>query len=180
MKIKRLAPSAERLVWARSRRLRRGRSSFRSYEAHRDYLLGLIRRRADMTLLEIQERLIANCGEHFSSSVLWRFLIAMRSLLKKSAHAENSFGRSDSGRWRMGVRPKRTIAKSSAGRSRPETTISSRARRPCADISTVDSSEIIRADRDRDGSSTLAPTWRKKPGWGSPSRGSGFDASAWR
>jgi transposase len=42
-------------------------------EAHRDYLLGLIRRRPDMTLLEIQDRLIANCGEHFSSSVLWRF-----------------------------------------------------------------------------------------------------------
>src|SRR5208337_2356981 len=31
-------------------------------EAHRDYLLGLIRRQPDMTLLEIQERLIANCG----------------------------------------------------------------------------------------------------------------------
>ena len=42
-------------------------------EAHRDYLLGLIGRRPDMTLLEIQERLIANCGERFSSSVLWRF-----------------------------------------------------------------------------------------------------------
>ena len=26
-----------------------------------------------MTLLEIQERLIANYGERFSSSVLWRF-----------------------------------------------------------------------------------------------------------
>ena len=42
-------------------------------EAHRDYLLGLVRRRPDMTLLEIQERLIGNCGERFSSSVLWRF-----------------------------------------------------------------------------------------------------------
>lgn len=42
-------------------------------EAHRDYLLGLIRRAPDMTLLEIQERLVANCGERFSSSVLWRF-----------------------------------------------------------------------------------------------------------
>jgi hypothetical protein len=83
MKIKRLAPSAERLVWARSRRLRQGDRRSGRIEAHRDYLLGLIRRRADMTLLEIQERLIANCGERFSSSVLWRFLIAMRSLLKK-------------------------------------------------------------------------------------------------
>ena len=27
----------------------------------------------DITLLEIQERLIRNCGEHFSRSVLWRF-----------------------------------------------------------------------------------------------------------
>ena len=42
-------------------------------EAQRDYLLGLIRRTPDITLLEIQERLIANCGERFSVSVLWRF-----------------------------------------------------------------------------------------------------------
>ena len=42
-------------------------------EAHGDYLLGLVRRQQDMTLLEIQERLIANCGERFSSSVIWRF-----------------------------------------------------------------------------------------------------------
>ena len=38
-----------------------------------DYLLGLIRRQPDMTLLEIQERLIANCGERFSLSMIWRF-----------------------------------------------------------------------------------------------------------
>ncbi len=42
-------------------------------EVHHDYLLGLIRRTPDITLLEIQERLIKNCDEHFSSSVLWRF-----------------------------------------------------------------------------------------------------------
>ena len=42
-------------------------------EAQRDYLLGLIRRTPDLTLLEIQERLIQNCGERFSVSVLWRF-----------------------------------------------------------------------------------------------------------
>lgn len=42
-------------------------------EAHHDYLLGLIRRQPDITLLEIQERLIGNCGERFSSSVIWRF-----------------------------------------------------------------------------------------------------------
>src|SRR5208337_2360967 len=33
----------------------------------------LIRRSPDMTLLEIQERLFANCGERFAVSVLWRF-----------------------------------------------------------------------------------------------------------
>ena len=42
-------------------------------EAHHDYLMGLIRRTPDITLLEIQERLVKNCGERFSSSVLWRF-----------------------------------------------------------------------------------------------------------
>src|SRR5436305_4067827 len=42
-------------------------------EAHRDYLLGLVRRSPDLTLLEIKQRLIANCGEDFAVSVLWRF-----------------------------------------------------------------------------------------------------------
>ena len=41
-------------------------------EAHHTYLMGLIRRTPDITLLEIEERLIKNCGERFSSSVLWR------------------------------------------------------------------------------------------------------------
>ena len=59
---------------ARFRRLRWGRPAFRSYRgSSRLSLLGLIRRQPDMTLLEIQERLIVNCGERFSSSVLWRF-----------------------------------------------------------------------------------------------------------
>jgi transposase len=53
-------------------------------EAHRDYLLGLIRRAPDMTLLEIQERMIANCGERFSSSVLWRFFDRHEITFKKS------------------------------------------------------------------------------------------------
>ena len=42
-------------------------------EFHRDYLLGLNRRQPELTLLEIRERLIANCGERFSFSVIWRF-----------------------------------------------------------------------------------------------------------
>jgi transposase len=57
-------------------------------EAHRAYLLGLIRRTPDITLLEIQQRLIANCGERFSVSVLWRFFDRHGiTFKKKTAHA---------------------------------------------------------------------------------------------
>jgi transposase len=59
-------------------------------EAHRDYLLGLIRRRPDVTLVEIQNRLIANCGERFSSSVLWRFFDRHEITFKKSPRMRRS------------------------------------------------------------------------------------------
>jgi transposase len=59
-------------------------------EAHRDYLLGLIRRQPDMTLLEIQERLIASCSERFSSSVLWRFFDRHEITFKKSPRMPRS------------------------------------------------------------------------------------------
>src|SRR5271165_2340233 len=59
-------------------------------EALRDYLFGLIGRRPDMTLLEIQERLIANCGERFSSSVLWRFFDRHGLTFKKSPRTPRS------------------------------------------------------------------------------------------
>ena len=55
----------------------------RRIEAHRDYLLGLIRRTPDITLLEMKERLIANCGERFSVSVLWRFFDRHEITVKK-------------------------------------------------------------------------------------------------
>ena len=53
-------------------------------EAHHDYLLGLVRRSPDKTLLEIQERLIANCGERFAVSVLWRFFDRHAITFKKN------------------------------------------------------------------------------------------------
>jgi transposase len=53
-------------------------------EAHRDYLLGLIRRSPDLTLLEIKERLIGNCGERFAVSVLWRFFDRHEITFKKN------------------------------------------------------------------------------------------------
>jgi transposase len=59
-------------------------------EVHRDYLLGLIGRQPDMTLLEIQERLIANCGERFASSVIWRFFDRRQITFKKSPRMPRS------------------------------------------------------------------------------------------
>ena len=52
-------------------------------EAHHDYLMGLIRRTPDITMLEIQERLIKNCGGRFSVSVLWRFFDRHEITVKK-------------------------------------------------------------------------------------------------
>ena len=59
-------------------------------EAHHDYLMGLIGRTPDITLLEIQERLIRNCGERFSSSVLWRFFDRHGVTFKKRARTPPS------------------------------------------------------------------------------------------
>ena len=59
-------------------------------EFHRDYLLGLNRRQPDLTLLEIKERLIANCGERFSSSVIWRFFDRHEITLKKRPRTPRS------------------------------------------------------------------------------------------
>lgn len=61
-------------------------------EAQRDYLLGLIRRTPDITLLEIQERLIQNCGERFSVSVLWRFFDRHSVTFKKRPRTPRSSG----------------------------------------------------------------------------------------
>jgi transposase len=61
-------------------------------EAHRDYLLGLIRRESDITLLEIRERLIANCGERFSLSVIWRFFDRHEILIQGSSYLSTKPG----------------------------------------------------------------------------------------
>ncbi len=58
-------------------------------EAQGDYLKGLIRREPDITLLEISDRLAANCGERFSTSVLARFFERHELTFKnKTAHAD--------------------------------------------------------------------------------------------
>jgi transposase len=69
----------------------------RRIEAHRAYLLGLICRTPDITLLEIQQRLIANCGEHFSVSVLWRFFDRHGITFKKNGARRRAaaFGRAE-------------------------------------------------------------------------------------
>ena len=60
---------------------------------------GSLRRQPDMTLLEIQERLIANCGERFSSSVIWRFFDRHGITFKKRSYC-NSYCKERSSRWR--------------------------------------------------------------------------------
>ena len=58
------------------------------WEAHADYLLGLIRRAADLTLAEICDRLERVRGEKVSPSMIWRFFDRHDiTLKKKSAHA---------------------------------------------------------------------------------------------
>ena len=44
----------------------------------------------DITLLEIQERLIANCDERFSSSVIWRFFDRHEITFKKKPRMPRS------------------------------------------------------------------------------------------
>ena len=61
-------------------------------EAQQDCLLGLIRRTPDITLLEIQERLVQNCGERFSVSVLWRFFDRHGITFKKRPRTPRSSG----------------------------------------------------------------------------------------
>ena len=66
-------------------------------EEQRDYLLGLIRRKPDITLLEIQQRLVENCRERFSISVLWRFFDRRGITFKKNGarRGANARGRVD-------------------------------------------------------------------------------------
>jgi len=61
-------------------------------EAQRDYMLGLIRRTPDITLREIQERLIQNCGERFSVSVLRRLFDRHGVTFKKRPRTPRSSG----------------------------------------------------------------------------------------
>jgi transposase len=42
-------------------------------EKHADYILGVVRRTPDLTLLELQERLIRTGSGKFAISTLWRF-----------------------------------------------------------------------------------------------------------
>jgi transposase len=66
------------------------RRSRRRIEAHRDYLLGLIRRTPDMTLLEIKERLVANCGECFFGFRAVALLRPSRGHSQKRLHTPRS------------------------------------------------------------------------------------------
>jgi transposase len=60
------------------------------FEAHHDYLIGLIHPTPDLTLLEFQERVIKNCSERFSVSVMWRFFSCHGITFKKRPRAPKS------------------------------------------------------------------------------------------
>jgi transposase len=64
---------------ADGRRPRSGR-----VEAHADYLLGLIRREPDLTLVEICDRVERVRGEKVSPSMIWRFFDRHDITFKKS------------------------------------------------------------------------------------------------
>ena len=55
--------------------------------------LGLVWRSPDLTLLEIQQRLIGNCGERFAVSVLWRFFDRHDMTFKKRRMPRSNNGR---------------------------------------------------------------------------------------
>jgi len=59
-------------------------------EAQADYLLALIRREPDLTLVEICARLERARGEKFSPSMLWRFFARREITLKKSPRTRAS------------------------------------------------------------------------------------------
>jgi transposase len=72
---------ATAIVWVRrareggERRARRQGQPRRSkLDAHREYLLGLIAKTPDLTISELLERLVADCGVRASRATLWTFL----------------------------------------------------------------------------------------------------------
>ena len=122
-------------------------------EAQRDYLLGLIRRTPDITLLEIQERLIQNGGERFSVSVLWRFFDRHGVTFKKRPRTPRSSGART---WR-----------SSAGTGSPPNSIlippnSSSSMRPALPPISLENTDAAGADGDCGPPSRTAITRRSR------------------
>ena len=99
-------------------------------EAHGDYLLGLIRRKPDIALIEVQDKLIVNCGERFSLSVLWRFFDRHDITFKKKRRMPKSSNGpmcwSDAGNGSLGNSI--SIPRNSFSSTRPEPPQISRAK----------------------------------------------------
>lgn len=64
----------------------------RRIEEHADYILGVVKRRPDITARELRERLINNGTGAFSISVLWRFLDRKGLTYKKRQRTPTSSG----------------------------------------------------------------------------------------
>lgn len=82
---------ATAIVWVRRARetgeraaRKQGQPRRSKLEPHREYLLGLIAEAPDLTISELLERLLADCGVRASRATLWTFLDRCGLTFKKS------------------------------------------------------------------------------------------------
>jgi len=78
------------LTRARFRQARGRRPPLRADRGASQLSFGPDPRTPDITLLEIQQRLVENCGERFAVSVLWRFFDRHGITLKKRRRTPRS------------------------------------------------------------------------------------------
>lgn len=82
---------ATAIVWVRRARetgeraaRKQGQPRRSKLDPHRDYILGLISETPDLTITELLDRLLADCGVRASRATLWTFLDRCGLTFKKS------------------------------------------------------------------------------------------------
>jgi transposase len=88
---------ATAIVWVRRARQtgerkarKQGQPRRSKLDPHRDYLLGLIEATPDMTINELLDRLLAECGVKASRALLWTFLDRLGLTFKKDRPCERA------------------------------------------------------------------------------------------
>ena len=89
--------AATAIVWVRRARAsgertarRQGQPSRSKLDAHRDFLLGLIAETPDMTIGEMQARLLEECGAKACTGTIWTFLDRCGLTFKKNPRTRAS------------------------------------------------------------------------------------------